>query len=89
MDGTTAMWYVNKQGGVGSSNRCREALHLWSWAGKNQVFQVASHLAGVLNVRADSLSRLLKPDHKWHLHPEVVSDIFQMWGTPEVDFFAT
>ncbi|KAJ1125086.1 hypothetical protein NDU88_003524 [Pleurodeles waltl] len=31
-DNTTAMWYINKQGGVGSYLLCREALRLWSWA---------------------------------------------------------
>ncbi|XP_078520251.1 uncharacterized protein LOC144785006 [Lissotriton helveticus] len=29
-DNTTAMWYINKQGGVGSQCLCREALRLWS-----------------------------------------------------------
>ncbi|KAJ1124818.1 hypothetical protein NDU88_003267 [Pleurodeles waltl] len=58
-DNTTAMWYINKQGGVGSYLLCREALRLWSWANDHQIFLEANHLAGVLNVRADSLSSVL------------------------------
>ncbi|KAJ1086510.1 hypothetical protein NDU88_006626 [Pleurodeles waltl] len=56
-DNTTAMWYINKQGGVGSYILCREALRLWSWLQDHKICLVANHLAGVLNVRADVLSR--------------------------------
>ncbi|KAJ1094268.1 hypothetical protein NDU88_007346 [Pleurodeles waltl] len=82
-DNTTAMWYINKQGGVGSYLLCREALRLWSWAKDHQICLVANHLAGVLNVRADTLS------HEWCLHPDQVRQIFQMWGIPRIDRFAT
>ncbi|KAJ1180645.1 hypothetical protein NDU88_005865 [Pleurodeles waltl] len=88
-DNTTTMWYINKQGGVGSYLLCREALRLWSWAKDHQICLVANHLAGVLNVRADSLSRQFSADHEWRLHPDQVRLIFQMWGFPRVDLFAT
>ncbi|KAJ1112338.1 hypothetical protein NDU88_000606 [Pleurodeles waltl] len=88
-DNTTTMWYINKQGGVGSYLLCREALRLWSWAKDHQICLVANHLAGVLNVRADSLSRQFSADHEWRLHPDQVSLIFQMWGFPRIDLFAT
>ncbi|KAJ1095605.1 hypothetical protein NDU88_000764 [Pleurodeles waltl] len=88
-DNTTTMWYINKQGGVGSYLLCREALRLWSWAKDHQICLVANHLAGVLNVRADSLSRQFSADHEWRLHPDQVRLIFQMWGFPRIDLFAT
>ncbi|KAJ1168361.1 hypothetical protein NDU88_000287 [Pleurodeles waltl] len=88
-DNTTTMWYINKQGGVGSYLLCREALRLWSWAKDHQICLVANHLAGVLNVRADSLSRQFSADHEWRLHPDQVCLIFQMWGFPRIDLFAT
>ncbi|KAJ1187211.1 hypothetical protein NDU88_003990 [Pleurodeles waltl] len=88
-DNTTAKWYINKQGGVGSYLLCREALRLWSWAKDHQICLVANHLAGVLNVRADSLSRHFSADHEWRLHPDQVRLIFQMWGFPRIDLFAT
>ncbi|KAJ1214845.1 hypothetical protein NDU88_002456 [Pleurodeles waltl] len=51
-DNTTTMWYINKQGGVGSYLLCREALRLWSWAKDHRICLIANHLAGVLNGRA-------------------------------------
>ncbi|KAJ1131499.1 hypothetical protein NDU88_009835 [Pleurodeles waltl] len=89
MDNTTTMWYINKQGGVGSYLLCREALRLWSWAKDHQIYLVANHLAGVLNVRADGLSRQFSADHEWRLHPDQARLIFQRWGFPRVDLFAT
>ncbi|KAJ1085596.1 hypothetical protein NDU88_005726 [Pleurodeles waltl] len=88
-DNTTTMWYINKQGGVGSYLLCREALRLWSWAKDHQICLVANHLAGVLNVRADSLSRQFSADQEWRLHPDQIRLIFQMWGFPRIDLFAT
>ncbi|KAJ1156603.1 hypothetical protein NDU88_009321 [Pleurodeles waltl] len=88
-DNTTTMWYINKQGGVGSYLLCREALRLWSWAKDHRICLIANHLAGVLNVRADSLSRHFSADHEWRLHPDQVRLIFQKWGFPRVDLFAT
>ena len=50
----------------------------------------ARHIPGCLNVIADRLSRPNQPiPTEWSLHPEIVSRIFRVWGTPEVDMFAT
>ncbi|KAJ1172079.1 hypothetical protein NDU88_003931 [Pleurodeles waltl] len=86
---TTTMWYINKQGGVDSYLLFREALRLWSWAQDHQICLVANHLAGVLNVLADSLSRHFSADHEWRLHPDLVLHIFRVWGFPRIDEFAT
>ena len=43
-----------------------------------------------LNVIADHLSRPSQPiPTEWSLHPEIVHHIFRVWGTPEIDMFAT
>ena len=48
------------------------------------------YIPGCLNVRADHLSRPNQPiSTNWYLHPEIVERIFRVWGTPEVDMFAT
>ena len=52
-DNTTAMWYSNKQGGMGTWTLCREAVRLWKWLEQQNIFLVVQHLAGSLNVRAD------------------------------------
>ncbi|KAJ1173709.1 hypothetical protein NDU88_005535 [Pleurodeles waltl] len=41
-DNMTVMWYINKQGGVGSYLLCREALRLWSWARDHRLCVVAN-----------------------------------------------
>lgn len=41
------------------------------------------------NVLAYHLSRSFSSHHKWSRHPEVTRFIFQKWGPPQVDFFAT
>ncbi|KAJ1152752.1 hypothetical protein NDU88_005527 [Pleurodeles waltl] len=64
-DNTTTMWYINKQGGVGSYLLCREALRLWSWAKDHRICLIANHLAGVLNVRADSLTFSIRCRKRW------------------------
>ncbi|KAJ1165465.1 hypothetical protein NDU88_005893 [Pleurodeles waltl] len=88
-DNTTAMWYINKQGGVGSYLLCREALRLWSWLQDHKICLVAHHLARALNLRADVLSRRSSVDHEWRLQPDLVLYIFQIWGYPQIDLFAT
>lgn len=80
---------ISPNGGVGSSLLCREALRLWSWAQDHSICITAHHLAGVLNVHVDGLSRHYSADHVWRLHPEVVHRIFGVWGTPQFDMFAT
>ena len=56
MDNTTAMWYCNKQGGVGLWTLCQEALRLLKWLEDQDIFLVVQHLAGSLNARVDKLS---------------------------------
>ncbi|XP_078497067.1 uncharacterized protein LOC144753171 [Lissotriton helveticus] len=87
-DNTTAMWYCNKQGGVGSWILCQEALCLWQWLERQGVTLVAQHLAGSLNARADELSRRCMMDHEWRLNSDVAQGLFQRWGEPWLDLFA-
>ncbi|KAJ1093251.1 hypothetical protein NDU88_006356 [Pleurodeles waltl] len=88
-DNTTAMWYWNKQGGVGSWTLCQEALRLWTWLEQQGMTLVVQHLAGSLNARADKLSRKCLEDHEWCLHAEVAQGLFQQWGVPWLDLFAS
>ncbi len=55
-----------------------------------QIQLFARYIPGKLNVIADGLSRRgqILPT-EWSLHPEVVSLIFDQWGAPLVDLFAT
>ena len=60
------------------------------WLQAQNIVVRARHIPGCLNVIADHLSRPNQPiSTEWSLHPEIVSRIFGVWGTPVVDMFAT
>ena len=48
----------------------------------------SKHLAGVLNDRADNLSRQVSP-YEWKLHPAIFDLLDQEWGPHTVDRFAS
>lgn len=51
---------------------------------------LCTHIAGVLNVKADQLSRRRQiTSTEWSLHPVVVQALWERWGVPFVDLFAT
>ena len=49
----------------------------------------ASHLAGVLNVLADQLSRVEIHPTEFFTDNQIVQEIFHTWGTPMINLFAT
>ncbi|KAI2645393.1 Sialin [Labeo rohita] len=49
----------------------------------------AVHIPGHLNVGADVLSRQGPRPGEWMVHPEVVKQIWKVFGPPQVDSFAT
>ena len=89
-DNTTAVAYLNHQGGTHSWNLMRETYHLYQIIQERKWFVRARHIPGKFNVEADQLSRS-KQDlpTEWSLHPKVAQQIFDMWFQPDVDLFAT
>ena len=89
-DNSTVVSYINKQGGTRSSTLLLLNVDLFLWLESQSIIVQARHIPGCLNVIADHLSRPNQPiPTEWSLHPEIVSRIFRVWGTPEVDMFAT
>ena len=88
-DNSTVVSYINKQGGTRSTSLLR-LTELFLWLESQGIIVRARHIPGCMNVIADHLSR---PNQsiptEWSLHPEIVKRIFRVWGTPEVDMFAT
>ena len=74
-DNSTVVAYINHQGGPTSSDLCDLALDLWGFCIARGLRIHATHLGGVLNCRADSLSRLESPDHSYFLKQEVFDSI--------------
>ena len=89
-DNSTVVLYINKQGGTRSPTLLRLTVELLLWLEAQNIIVRARHIPGCLNVIADHLSRPNQPiPTEWSLHPEIVKRIFGLWGTPEVDMFAT
>ena len=89
-DNTTAIAYLNKQGGTKNWVLVQLSLKIMTWALQHQVSLKARHIPGKLNVMADKLSR---PNQimgtEWSIHPQVIDAIARTWEKPQIDLFAT
>jgi len=89
-DNTTVVSYINKQGGTRSRSLARTATEMLAYFFGLGVTIRAKHIAGKLNVLADSLSRKgqILPT-EWSLSPQIFRQICKALGTPHIDLFAT
>jgi hypothetical protein len=89
-DNVSTVQYINRQGGTISPRLCQLAVELWDMALKNNIWLSAAHIKGESNVLADSLSRGKKIAwSEWSLCPRVTAQIFQIYGMPNIDLFAS
>ena len=88
-DNSTTMSYVNRYGGsVPHLSRIATKIH--SFLLQHRCYLVASHIAGVENVLADSLSRRTdRAEQDWSLHPEVFQELETLFGPHHYDRFAS
>ena len=59
------------------------------WSSRHFLSLRATHVQGVLNCGADLLSRGNPMYAEWKLHPDVVRMVWQRFGQPSVDLFAS
>ena len=88
-DNTTVVCCLNKQGTVRSASLLRMSETILVEAHKRHLTISATHLAGVNNSWADSLSRGSASTIEWSLTPITFASICEWAGTPEVDLFAS
>jgi len=88
-DNTTTVAYINHQGGVHSRAQNLETIRLYSLVVPLGISLQAVHRPGVDNVLADFLSRTRPNPTEWSLDRVTTSILFNMWGTPQVDLFAS
>ena len=88
-DNTTAICYLNKQGGTRSWSMCQEAAQLTEWTLRHNVALQAVHRPGVDNVLADFLSRTRPDPTEWSLSTRACDRLFHRWGRPQIDLFAS
>ena len=88
-DNTAVLWHINKQGGTHSSFLVNKTLQILTWCISRGISLSALHIPGVDNTLADSLSRSMVRPHEWEVNASILEDLFDAWGTPTVDLFAT
>ena len=88
-DNTATMYYINKQGGLASPKLNRLAREITLWCSSRLASVRASHVPGLQNSGADLLSRSDPRYADWSLHPQVADQIWERFGHPVVDLFAS
>ena len=84
-DNTTVVSYLKKQGGTHSLTLLHLVVDLFMWL---QAQDIARYIPGCLNVIAGAYSDQIS-QYRQSLNSEIVNRIFQVWGTPMIDMFAT
>ena len=88
IDNTTAVAYINNQGGT--KPKCyMVAREMWLWAESKNINLSATFIPGVHNVLADQESRRIYDNTEWYLNPNVFQKITELWNMPDIDLFAS
>ncbi|KAI2644258.1 Transposon Ty3-G Gag-Pol polyprotein [Labeo rohita] len=86
---TAVVSYINHQGGLCSRPLYKLAHQILVWSQDKLLSLRAVYVAGRLNLGADILSRQGPRPGEWMLHPEVMKQIWRVFGPAQVDLFAT
>ena len=86
-DNTTVVCYINRNGGR-STLLSRMAEDLWKWCAARGISCRARHLPGLLNIRADKVSRPRLDRSDSRLNPRFFDQIQALHGPHQVDLFA-
>jgi hypothetical protein len=89
MDSTAAVAYVNKHGGTRSSTLSNVALDFWKSVSDKGAWMRAAWVPREENQTADLLSKENLLRWEFGLLPEVTKALWDRWGTPAVDCFAS
>ena len=77
-DNSTAISYINRQGGVRSMLCNNVTTEIWEFCIKRGVYVSAAHIPGKENIIADLASREFQDSHEWMLSLEVFKYL-QSW----------
>ncbi|XP_047543182.1 uncharacterized protein LOC125075511 [Vanessa atalanta] len=87
-DNKTVVSYIKNEGGTRSQKLLELTKHLLELIDSLNVVLLPHHLPGMYNTEADHLSRN-RAGSEWHLLSEGTKKVFKLWGTPELDLFAS
>ena len=89
IDNTTAVAYINNQGGTVSKELISLTRDLWMWCPERNIYIQAQYLPGVMNQAADRESRSMKDRSDWSLDHLTFQRINRLYGPLEVNLFAS
>lgn len=91
MDNTVAIKYISKMGGRKRLLN-KLAKQIWEWCETRNIWISVFHIPGILNTRADKLSRLRQKcndDMEWALQEDTYQKISSKMGHCDFDLFAS
>ena len=88
-DNSTSVSYLNRMGGTKSVTLSNLVLDIWRWCLRKAVHISAVHVAGLLNIFADPLSRFQLLSTEWMLCKRIFRQIVAVYGCPQIDLFAS
>jgi len=88
-DNTTAISYVNRQGGTKFFNLNMRAKQIWDWCAERNNWLFVTYIPSAKNYLADQESRSLDTNSEWSLSHNAFQAIVKEFGNPEIDLFAT
>ena len=90
IDNTTVVAYLKKEGGTHSWPLTLLTRQVLQWCDRHEIVLRPVHIAGVLNVRADALSRArVAQTNEWSISLAEFRWITVRLGTPFIDLMAT
>jgi hypothetical protein len=88
VDNTSALAHVRKEGGLRGRRLLWESERILLLLHARQLRVLPAFIPSEENLQADAASRFqLVPD--WHLDPSIFRLIVSLWGTPQIDLFAS
>lgn len=87
-DNRTLVAHIRKEGGTRSIALLELTMRVLEMIERLNITLSAAYLPGRYNGIADRLSRN-RPVPEWHLLPQASEAIFQRWGVPDIDLFAS
>lgn len=88
IDNTTAISYINRQGGIQFPHLNNLTRGIWQWCERRKIWLHASYVNTKDNC-ADAESRKINPDTEWELSNEAYQLILYNFGHPNIDLFAS
>ncbi len=89
VDNTTALSYVNRQGGCRSWLCLQQSKDIWKWAESKGIHLVATYINTKDNIRADKASRELRDENDFGLDNRTYNKISKRFFSPDIDLFAS